>query len=182
MRIRNLTIMAIGTALIFGGCRTTEQKENDYANAYQTAIKAIEEKKKADNDLDDAELLAMQQASYPKFQEVNGEQVRMTGKFVKVSDGQEGIVLKKYNAVVAEFRQLFNANSMAKRLRDAGYDGTFVVETKEPIYYVVVATADTPEEALESVKRLRTDEKVVKKEPYPLILNAGNVTAPQPAK
>ncbi|MBR4723047.1 MAG: SPOR domain-containing protein, partial [Muribaculaceae bacterium] len=90
--------------------------------------------------------------------EVNGEQVRMTGKFVKVSNGQDSIALKKYNSVVAEFRQLFNANSMAKRLRDAGYDGTFVVETKEPIYYVVVATADTPEEALDSVKRLRAVE------------------------
>ena len=174
MNVKYLAVLTIAAALL-AGCRSAEQKHSDYTNAYKATVKAIEKKHQDDNDLTDEELLAMKRASYPKFQIVAGEQVRVMNKFVKLSAEQEGITLKRFNAVAAEFRQLFNARSLASRLRDAGYDGTFVVETKEPIYYVVIATTATAEEALEAVKRLAADDKVVKKEPYPLILNAGNV-------
>lgn len=175
MYIKAVTITAVAAAIILPSCRSAEKKQSDYSKAYQIAIAAVEKKRMADSDLSYDEYQAMLEASYPKFRDVAGEQVRMSGKFVKLSEGQDSITLKKYNASVAEFRQLFNARSLASRLREAGYTETFVVETTEPIYYVVTATADTPEATLPAIHRLLEDNNIVKKQPYPIILVAGNV-------
>ena len=174
MNIKSLSIAVIVAAMFLPACRSAETKQEDYNKAYQTAIAAVEKKRQADSDLSDDEYQAMLEASYPKFRDVGSEKVRMTGKFVKISEGQDSVSFKKYNAVITEFRQLFNARSLASRMRDAGYTDVFIVETTDPLYYVVTATADTPEALLPAIHRLTDDKNVVKKAPYPLILIAGN--------
>ena len=76
----------------------------------------------------------------------------------------------RYNIVVGQFKQVFNARQMRQRLIDGGYEGAMIVNTREPLYYVIAATASTPEEALQAWRRVTTDKAIVLRAPLPFIL------------
>ncbi len=79
--------------------------------------------------------------------------------------------VKRYNVVVGQFRQVFNAKQMRERLISGGYDSAMIVHTREPLYYVVTATASTPEEILQEWRKVTGDKNLVLKSPMPFILS-----------
>ncbi len=78
--------------------------------------------------------------------------------------------VKKYNVVVGQFKQLFNAREMRRRMIGNGYGGAFIVHTREPLYYVVTATASTPEEILVEYRKVQNDKGLTLRSPMPFIL------------
>ena len=102
----------------------------------------------------------------------NGDTASVTVMRVSVTPDGGAIRehLKKYNVVVAGFKQLLNAQSMRQRMQDGGYPGAFVVQTAEPYYYVVAGSfADVP--AARALRdRLSAKSPVTLRAPYPYLL------------
>ena len=65
---------------------------------------------------------------------------------------------------------MFNARQMRQRLIDSGYESAMIVNTREPLYYVIAVTAATPEEALAAWQRVTADKNIVLRSPLPFIL------------
>lgn len=75
-----------------------------------------------------------------------------------------------YSIAVTQFKQIFNARALVDRLRAAGYRGATVVQTAEPLYYVIAVTTATASEAAAAYELVRADRAVFSKPPFPLIL------------
>lgn len=164
-----LGVIVLGLLVgILGGCRTTEA---NYRAAYEKAKAA-----KADEDPIDSTIYGYQRRQMTAVAvqtpdgtvEVQALPVRLT-----TVDGVLPQQFHRYNVVVAQFKQIFNARSMRERLVDElGYPGAIVLESAEPYYYVAVRSVDTPSEANAIVKTLIKEARIPMKEPCPFILDA----------
>lgn len=160
-------LMAVALSLIVASCGTNEE---NYKRAYDKA-KEVE--------VDKAE-----STIYTKVREMSrtenvmlGEElVRTNVEYVSaVKDAEfEPEQLKKYNAVVGQFKQLFHAKSMCKRMASGGYDGAIIVATSEPLYYVVAVSSQSLADVKGAVERLAESSPVKLGEGFPWILRAAN--------
>lgn len=89
--------------------------------------------------------------------------------------GADASTLKRYNVVVGQFKQIFNAREMRKRLIGQGYEGAMIVHNREPLYYVIAESCDTPEQAAAAIARLRADSNIVLREPFPWVLRPAHL-------
>lgn len=146
--------------LVLGGilgaltaCKTTEA---NYRAAYEKAV--------ADNDRDVTPFEAtiynrirsqMREQTYT----LEGKEIKTYSIRVKVTEDGGGIRewLKRYNLVVAEFKQVFNARSMRQRLVDSGFPRTFIVENGEPYYYIIVDSTNDLGEAAAFADSIRAE-------------------------
>lgn len=152
---------------VLASCKTNE---NNYRQAYETA------RQKEQEGLDSTVYNKIRNEARPAEISINGESVRMTTANVTVVDGfGKTTQLRRYSAVVNQFRQSFNAKAMTKRLKDNGYDA-FIVQTAEPAYYVVAGSFDDKEEALTMLHTLQTDTRMVLKDPFPHLLEAAQLS------
>ena len=148
---------------ILSGCKTTEE---NYRKAYETA------KAKESDGLDETIYNKIRREAMPSNVVIGNDTLAMKRERVRVSDGQDipQERMKKYNVIVAQFKQLFHATSMKKRIIEAGYPAAFIVETREPLYYVVAFTTDSPSEAAETLHKLEKDSPLKLLEPCPWVL------------
>ena len=145
-------------------CKTTEA---NYRAAYE---KAIENRDKN----------AVDSTIYGRFRQemkqtgvVSGnDTVPIRVQHVAVTEGGGGIreYIRPYNIVVGEFKQVFNAKSLRERLVNGGYPRAFVVNTREPYYYVIIGGYDKIGEARAALDSLRLNPPVVMRDPLPFIL------------
>ena len=103
----------------------------------------------------------------------SGDSVNVRLERVTVADGQTlpGGPMRQYNVVAGQFKQRFHANSLARRMAEKGYPDAFVIQNAEPLYYVVVLSTGTLEEAAEEFKKLQSDSPVTLLEGFPIILS-----------
>lgn len=88
-----------------------------------------------------------------------GDSVKMRRMFVSAVDDADKAKLKRYNVVIKEFKQKFNATSMCARLRESGAPEAIAVYAgQEKMYYVVAGSYATAEEAAEFMHSM--DKKV----------------------
>lgn len=73
--------------------------------------------------------------------------------------GGSAETLREYNLVVAQFKQVFNAKAMCERLSGMGYQ-PFIMQTREPLYYVIAGSCETTAEAWAMLKKLRDDSRL----------------------
>ena len=163
--MRRLLLAIAVIALALTGCKTNEK---NYRAAYEVA------KAKFDNEggLDSTIYNRLRPQGRGTVLVANGDSVEMHVVLVGVPDGV-GITrnqLKKYCVVLAQFKQIFNARSMRQRLIDDGYAGATIVNTREPLYYVVAGSVATPEEAVGLMKRVAADKNIVLRDPFPWVL------------
>ena len=162
--------VAVVAAMALGACKTTEA---NYKAAYEAA--KIQQRQSADID----------STIYGK--------VRRQGTMIQLSVGQDTLpirteaigytdgggasreTVRKYNIVVGQFKQVFNARQMRERLMAGGYPDAFIVHTREPLYYVVTQTVDTPEEALAAYDKVKTDKNIVLRDPLPFVLRPAHL-------
>ena len=162
--------VAVVAAMALGACKTTEA---NYKAAYEAA--KIQQRQSADID----------STIYGK--------VRRQGTMMQLSVGQDTLpirteaigytdgggasreTVRKYNIVVGQFKQVFNARQMRERLMAGGYPDAFIVHTREPLYYVVTQTVDTPEEALAAYDKVKTDKNIVLRDPLPFVLRPAHL-------
>lgn len=167
MKIHYLLIAAIAlTALI--GCKTTEE---NYRRAYERSQKS------ESADIDSTIYGRIRQEASEELYTIGGDTVNLRREYVALTNGQEGIpanAIKRYCVVAAQFKQLFHAKSACTRFKDAGYPGAFIVETREPLYYVVIATTADVTEAREQLLKVEQNPPFKLQDRMPFILRSPN--------
>lgn len=159
-----LIVSALLALAAFSGCRTTEE---NYRAAYELA-----KKKDTGSPVDSTIYARIRNEARPQAVAVGGDTLRMKSEYVALTPETGGSLaeFKTYNVVVAQFKQLFNAKSVRKRLAAAGYTGAFVIQTREPLYYVVAVSSATPAEALAALKKIEADKPVPMRGPCPFVV------------
>lgn len=165
MKIK-LGILLILAVLMMPSCKTNE---TNYRAAYEVA------KEKALGGIDEDTYSRMQAEAMPGKTVINGDTLHVITQFVKVTKnaGNDGALLHRYNIVVAQFRQVFNAKAMRDRLTGQGYDA-YIIENSDPVYYVVAKGTDVQNEVAGIVKELASNESIVLRDPYPCVLEPIN--------
>lgn len=154
--------------LALSGCRTNE---DNYRRAYERA-KEREAEKTA---LDDTIYGDIRKDAQTRHISVGQQMYDVRIERMSLSDGQQlspTPVLQNYNIVVAQFKQRFHANSLASRLRDNGYPGAFVIQTAEPLYYVVALNTADSAEAVAALRQLAARSPVRLNDGFPILLSA----------
>lgn len=166
-KILYVALVALVASTVITGCKTSEK---NYREAYERAT--------AKNDRDvtdfDKTIYARYRNQTREQQlEVDGKAVPVKLVQVRVTNDGGGIPewLKAYSVVVAEFKQLFNANSMRKRFAEAGYPRTFLVENAEPYYYVIVESTNDLAAAATLCDSLKASSPLPLKADFPYILS-----------
>ena len=117
MKIRLFIVSAIAL-FMFAACKTNEA---NYRAAYEIA------KQKSMDGVDAETYEKMQRESMPTKEVADGDTLRMMRTAVNLAkyEGNGSAMLKRYNVVVAQFKQIFNAKAMMGRLKNQGYDARF---------------------------------------------------------
>lgn len=159
--------MMVAMAGMMMGCGTNEE---NYKKAYDKAM---------ENKGEEAE-----STIYTRVREMSREEKIVTGgdtvnvvvEYVTATEkaGFTASQLKKYNVVVGRFKQLFHAKSMRKRMDEGGYHGAIIVETGEPLYYVVLRSTTDLGEARGVADSVRVSSPVKLGDGFPMILRASN--------
>ncbi len=162
--MRNLLLIIAAALVALSACKTTEE---NYRKAYETAKEAGKDKPLSENIY-----TKMRNEARPGQVILGSDTLPLRGEFVKITKEQPGApsVLANYCVVVAQFKQLFNANSMRQRLVDAGYVDAMIVETREPLYYVVIRGCSNAADAVKLLKQLRENPPIRLRDPFPWVL------------
>lgn len=146
-------------------CGTSEK---NYRNAYEKA-----RQKDTDGLENTIYNRIREQAQVEKF-ELDGDTVTVVTEYVAPAKdaGFTSQQLKKYNVVVAQFKQLFHAKSMCGRMASGGYPGAIVIQTGEPLYYVVASSTPLLRDALSTADSLTVTSPVKLSPGFPYILRA----------
>lgn len=168
--MKRLYIPALLTALIvsvtFTSCKTNEE---NYRQAYLKA----KERENERLPLDQTIYSEIRRQAQNQTLEIDGRAVEVKVEYVTISDNQTDApaTIPQYCIVAGAFKQRFHANSLCSRLAQGGYTGSFVVQTAEPLYYVVAAATDSVDRAVTLRASLATDSPVRLADGYPLILS-----------
>lgn len=156
-----ISMMAIAI-LALSGCKTSEQ---NYRQAYEIA-------KNANTDGIDSTIYArIRQEAVPSAILADGDTIRMQTELVTLfKDANSPVSAKQYGVVVNQFKQIFNAKALRNRLHASGYPEAYIVQTSEPLYYVIVADFDDVNQAGAMMKKLAKDTNLGIRPPFPWIL------------
>lgn len=170
IKISRAIILAVATVVAAGAfiaCKTTEE---NYRKAYEKAVAARDE----GTDIDSTVYGQVRRQADVRTVDTPSGPVELRRQDVAVTEGQDfgQDALARYGVVAAQFKQKFNAESMRQRMAAAGFDSALVVETAEPLYYVVVASYPHIDQAVATLETLRASTPVALREPCPFILDA----------
>ncbi len=143
-------IVAIVAAVSFNSCKTSEK---NYKAAYDITM----HKKKAMEEVDSVTYSKILAEKKQATAIVDGDSVRLITEYVNIVDDSPSL-MKKYNVIVGEYKQIFNARSFRDRLK-AEKKPAYVVMDAKRVYYVVAQGFDTSDEA---AKFLHDIHKTVK--------------------
>lgn len=152
----------ISLIMSISSCRTTEA---NYRTAYNRAIDGRRDSSIIDNTIYDS----FRRKAINQTKIVGNDTIDIKRDRVKLQDSPTGTPLQSSYAVVAQFKQLFNARSMRDRLKSAGYNDAVLLVTPEPLYYVALGGGDSPA-AVTLLKQFSSTPVIATKDPYPLIL------------
>lgn len=161
-----LTVLAL---IALTGCKTTEA---NYRAAYETA-----KERTNTGGLDSTVYARIRQEARPGMVKVGNDTMPLTTQYVKPTaiDGTAK-PLDRYNIVVAQFKQLFNAKSMVGRLNEAGYADASIAETKEPLYYVIASGHGDAASALHGLEAIKAQPPLPLRDPFPWVLQPASFT------
>lgn len=165
-KIKLLTSLFIAALFILPACKTTEA---NYRSAYDKAVAGRDNSTALDSTIYGAHRrnigsrIALSAAG--DTVEVRRQRVAMTK-----DGGATEEPRNRYYVVVGQFKQSFNAKSMRRRIVDAGFNGTFVVQNGEPYYYVVLSAHKTEAEAIEAAVSIPKNFPMPLRSPLPYIL------------
>lgn len=168
---KNPTIIALlissAIALTAGitSCRTSEA---NYRAAYEQAVAG-----RADGDssgIDNTVYDKIRREAMSSYTVYEGDTIPIKRERVALDTNTDTqATLSPAYVVVAQFKQQFNARSLATRLKDNGYTNATVLVTREPLYYVAIDAGDRTDMILRC-RDIAKQPPVVIKSPYPLVL------------
>lgn len=161
MKRLHLYIAAVALVMIATACHSNEQ---NYKQAYD---KAMEKHREGVGN----EAYDKIQAERVRFTHViNGDSVRMVRMHANVADDSPQVG-QRYNVVVAQFKQIFNAQTYRDRLKtEDGFPSYLLYGGPERKYYVVIKGFDRDDVAAAFIKDLDKKVKMPLLEPLPWIL------------
>lgn len=163
--MRHLLLMLLVSAILPAAwsCKTSEA---NYRAAYELA------RSKNDIGVDSTVYTQIRREARPQTVVVGGDTIAMKSEYVRLTENEGGSreSFLTYNVVIAQFKQLFNARSVRSRAVEAGYKDAFIVQTREPLYYVVAVSCATPAEAKAALAGVESRKPVVMRDPCPFIL------------
>lgn len=164
----NIICAAVAVILSVTACRTNEQT---YRRAYESARQA-----EIDRAGGETVYTAIRREARREAITAGGDTITMTTEFVSLPKGEttpsKGLL--RYSVVAGQFKQLFHARSLRTRLAEKGFPDAFIVQTREPYYYVVAETSASIDSLLPTFRMLRTAPPMPLVEPCPWILRAPN--------
>ncbi|MCM1483443.1 MAG: hypothetical protein NC043_03835 [Muribaculaceae bacterium] len=152
-----------GAFLTFTACKTTEA---NYRAAYEIA------KEKRMETGDSTVTAGLKNELTPRNMVFGTDTlpVRTISIGITKDGGGKASGLRKFNIVVAQFRQLFNAKSMRERLMGNGFPEAFVIHDRDLVYYVVAASTAIPSEAASLLAKVKDIKDIRYNAPYPYVL------------
>lgn len=162
-------VVAVAALLLSAtSCKTSEQ---NYQRAYETA-----RQKQIDEAGGATVYNAIRRQATTSRTVVDGDSVAVRKEVVSIppKSSTPASALKRYNVVAGQFKQLFHARSLTSRLAEAGYEGSFIVQTREPLYYVVAAASDSIEGIMPAYRTLRDNPPFRLIDPCPWVLRPAN--------
>ncbi len=134
MKIRSLysVLLLVSVVMALCACHSTEK---NYKDSYEKAVAASRVGEKGE--IYAQELEKRKKANYV----VDGDSIRLLRNHFNIVDDKVEMI-KKYNVVVAEFKQKFNAQSYRDRLRNEGHASYVVYISAQKLYCVVVEGYD----------------------------------------
>lgn len=156
------TLVSITLILLLGmsACRSSE------AN-YRAAYEKAKNHRESWDGIEGTVYEAIRREAVPS--ELLFDGVKIPAQKIRVKATADRPLGRRY-LVVAQFKQLFNAESMCARLRDAGYTDATILETAEPLYYVAASQVDDDLSAVAEYLRFTDAPPMKIKEPFPWIL------------
>lgn len=173
MRHSTILLLTLMATLALSSCKTNERNMMD---AYEKAIAG-----KAELEAEEAKDASIYGNVRREMKHdaliVNGDTLDVSVQWVRLTKDGGGIneYLKRYCVVVGQFKQRFNAKSMRERLTENGYPGCFVVETREPYFFVIAASYDELDPAIEMLHKVEKDPVFRFKSPVPFILRPAQI-------
>lgn len=164
MFMKKLLYAVLGIVLMSGVLVSCKTSEKNYRQAYERTMA----RDSARTSFDETIYGRYRRQARTENVKVGDDTVSMQRITVYVNR-EGGAVrenLKRYCVVAASFKQLFNARSVRQRLVDNGYPGAFIVQTKEPYYYVVALSTTDLAQAREALGKLTTQPPFPLKEPF----------------
>ena len=156
-----LTIFLL--TLVLTGCKTSEA---NYRAAYEKA-KTRGESEAVDREVYDK--IAQEQGPSPMtFGSVTIPGKKMYMSVMPTEDVAPGTV-RSFSVVAARFKQLFNARSVAKRLKEMGFNDAFITKDREDYYYAVASSVGSALEALDVMNRLK-ESGLAMPETFPYVI------------
>lgn len=168
--MKSLPIILLLVLIGLSACKTTEE---NYRQAYEAAARQQQES----TGLDSTIYGRIRNSAISSYLVVGTDSLPVRKEYIGYTEngGATRENVKRFNIVVGQFKQVFNARQMRQRLIDNGYDSAMIVHTREPLYYVVSATTSTPENALKEWNRVKHDRNIVLKSPLPFILSPAHI-------
>ena len=155
-------LWAIVLGIFFSGCKTTEA---NYRAAYEQAKTGREENDGLENTIYDA----VRRQATTSTRNVDNRQVEVKRERVKIAEAAaQGEKPADYYVLVGQFKQLFNARSLCKRIREAGHNSATILVTAEPLYYIGIPVENI-NQAVSLNDSLSTEAPIPMKSPYPLV-------------
>ena len=149
---------------ILTGCKPTE------AN-YKAAYDIAKQKKEQSND-DVPQGSSLQKYDMHKQTVISGDKFMILRTYVTPVD--EGVItresLKRYNVVVGQFKQIFNAKQMRKRLNENGYPDAGILKIRNQDYLVISNQSSTTEDLKKDLNKVESDSLLTLRDPLPFVL------------
>ncbi len=161
-----LAAIAIAAASICAtGCHTNEKIWADSAGK-------VSGKMQQTGGIDSTVYAKIRKEARPSVVKVGNDTMALVTQSIYLTADQPYAQIKRYNIVVAQFKQLFNARSMRERLYAAGYVNPYIVETTEPLYYVVAEGCDELHQAYGLLHKVIEEKAVAMKDPFPYVIQS----------
>ncbi len=165
---RTLTIIGTGLAIATVALTSCRTNEATYRKAYEGTKARLEQT----GGIDSTVYAKIRQQARPSTVAVGNDTVPLVSHNIYLTKDQPNAQLKRYNVAVAQFKQIFNARAMCQRLYDAGFVNSYIVETTEPLYYVVAEGADHLEQAAGLLDKFRQHPPFPIRDPFPYIMQS----------
>jgi hypothetical protein len=165
MKTLRITIASLLAALTICGITSCKTTEDNYRKAYEAAVE------KQNEGFTEEELLSMTQEEAIPRTVYKGDSIPLKGQYVNtVKLDSTTVAAKRFNVVVATFKQRFNATSVYKRFLEAGYPDACLLIDKDQTYYVAAQTTNSLDDAVATLRALQSASPVPMRTPCPYIL------------
>ncbi|MDE6514397.1 MAG: hypothetical protein K2L05_09485 [Muribaculaceae bacterium] len=162
----------IALALVgFASCKTTEA---NYRAAYE-ATRATQAAADSDDGLDEntRRLLAKNSRQKQVTHIVGSDTIQYVTIFGRLYENQSVERLPQFSVVSNAFSQIFNAQALCKRLKEAGFENAYIFYTATPDYYVAAGGSDDLSDIPAIIKALDKAGNPGSRKGFPAVIKSG---------